>query len=75
MSRINSWSPFLSESVPFCSCPPETSDTALVSTDELDGNIFFFEIHVDPDIPFCPACELAQLDLSVLYSCHCSEVL
>ena len=73
MSCINSWSLTLSESVPFCPCPPETSDTALISTDDVDGGILFHEIHVNPDLPFCSHCELAQIDLPFLYSCQCSE--
>lgn len=68
-SVINDWSSFLAESVPFCPCPPETSFFEVVE------GIPFLEIHVDPDLPFCPSCELAQIDLPVLYSCQCDEVL
>lgn len=40
-SILNAWSSSLAESVPSCSCPPETSDTA-ICTDEVDGGILFF---------------------------------
>ncbi len=74
-SLLNAWSARLAEQVPFCPCPPETLDCAFKSDlSKVDGGIPFFEFHVDPDIPFCPACELAQLDLDVLYSCQCAEV-
>ena len=39
MSCINSWSVTLSESVPSCSCPPETFEAAFAA-DEVDGGIF-----------------------------------
>lgn len=71
LSLINAWSAHLAESVPFCPCPPETAKPALVA---VDGGILFFELHVDPDVPFCSFCELAQLDLDTLYSCQCDEV-
>lgn len=74
-SLINAWSAHLAEQVPFCPCPPETLDCAVKSDlSKVDGGIPFLEFHVDPDIPFCPACELAQIDLDVLYSCQCTEV-
>ena len=39
-NTINAWSAHLAEQVPSCPCPPETSDTALSSTDDVDGGIF-----------------------------------
>lgn len=54
-----------------CPCPPETAKPALVA---VDGGIPFLEFHVDPDVPFCPSCELVQFDLNVLYACQCDEV-
>lgn len=36
---INSWSSSLAESVPLCSCPPQTFDT-VSDIDEVDGGIF-----------------------------------
>ena len=38
------------------------------------NQISLTEIHVDPDLPFCPVCELAQIDISAPYACQCSEV-
>tara|TARA_R110002124_G_C8966688_1_gene514596 strand:+ start:5443 stop:5667 length:225 start_codon:yes stop_codon:yes gene_type:complete len=73
MSCINSWSVALSESVPLCPCPPETSDDALISIDDVDGGILFVSIPVDSDLPFCPFCELAQLDVLALYACQCED--
>lgn len=72
---INAWLPSLAESVTSCPCPPEVSEH-IPDTDkaETDGGILFFELHVDPDLPFCSHCELAQIDLPVLYSCQCVEV-
>jgi hypothetical protein len=46
---------------------PRPSETASAVVE----GIFFTEIHVDPDVPFCEFCELAQIDLPVLYSCQC----
>lgn len=55
---------------PFCPAP-----VLVPSSDESGATLLpFFEIHVDPDLPFCPACELAQLGLPVMYSCQCDEV-
>lgn len=73
MSCINSWSVTLSESVPLCSCPPETSYVALSSNDDVDGGILFVSIPVDSDLPFCPFCELVQLELSAPYACQCED--
>lgn len=54
------------------SCP---APVLVPSSDESGATLLpFFEIHVDPDLPFCPACELAQLALPVMYSCQCDEV-
>jgi len=46
---------------------PRPSETASAVVE----GISFIEIHVDPDVPFCEFCELAQIDLPVLYSCQC----
>ena len=74
MSFINSWSVALSESVPSCSCPPETLPCAFkCDLDEVDRGIFFVSIPVDSDLPFCPFCELAQLDVSAPYACQCED--
>ena len=37
------------------------------------NQISLTEIHVDPDLPFCPACELAQIDISAPYACQCED--
>ena len=54
------------------SCPAPV----LVPSSDKGGapSLLFTEIHVDPDVPFCEFCELAQLDLDVSYSCQCKEV-
>lgn len=54
------------------SCPAPV----LVPSSDKGGapSLLFTEIHVDPDVPFCEFCELAQLDLDVFYSCQCKEV-
>lgn len=70
---LNSWSPSLAECVPFCPCPPQISDIALTCIDEMDGDILFVSIPVDTDTPFCPFCELAQLDISAPYVCQCED--
>ncbi|AXH75004.1 MAG: transposase [Inoviridae sp.] len=70
---VNSWSPSLAESAPFCPCPPQASDAALISADDADGGILFVSIPVDSDLPFCPFCELAQLDVLAPYACQCED--
>lgn len=54
------------------SCPAPV----LVPSSDESGAPFLLstEIHVDPDVPFCEFCELAQLGLDVSYSCQCKEV-
>ena len=54
------------------SCPAPV----LVPSSDKGGapSLLFTEIHVDPDLPFCEFCELAQLNLDVFYSCQCKEV-
>ena len=55
----------------------KTSCSAPVPVPSLDKggapSLLFTEIHVDPDLPFCEFCELAQLNLDVFYSCQCKE--
>lgn len=53
------------------SCPAPV----LVPSSDKGGapSLLFTEIHVDPDLPFCEFCELAQLNLDVFYSCQCKE--
>ncbi len=49
-----------------CPRPSETVHTVV-------EGIPFVSVPVDSDLPFCPYCELAQLDVSAPYSCQCED--
>lgn len=55
---------FAPSSTPLLPPSPQTASAVV-------GGIPFIELHVDPDVPFCEFCELAQIDLPVLYACQC----